>query len=308
MKFNNKKLLIIISSLIALVVIGAIIFVINKSYSNYVKSNESEIYGTISSIQDGSILVSPTEGNVKEIELKMDDISSYNVGDLILITYMGNINSDNYKVDVILSGAELTTTAIVTTEEVAESTTTSKVVTTSSERTTSVITSSSTTLGTNDEKVISYMEKENQYVSSSDTSSSFKENAKKVFITVVDFIFYGGKINGVTFNQLSNSAKAKVVYYALIIDNKINDKFPDYKNELADKYKDVKARLIANYLDITTELCESNTDACSQARDDFSLLKTSLHLTWDIVKSAAKYAYNTTKTNFSSWYKTFKGA
>ena len=41
-----------------------------------------------------------------------------------------------------------------------------------------------------------------------------KDKAKEYFITIVDFIFYDGKIKGHTFNDLSSTAKLKIISIA----------------------------------------------------------------------------------------------
>lgn len=64
---------------------------------------------------------------------------------------------------------------------------------------------------------------------------SVKDKAKGVFISLVDFIFYDGKINDITFNELTDKGKEKVLNIASNIDIKIENKFPSYKETISDK-------------------------------------------------------------------------
>lgn len=60
---------------------------------------------------------------------------------------------------------------------------------------------------------------------------------KGIFITTVDFIFYDGKINGVTFEELGENAKQQVLKTAASIDSKIENRFPNYKETISTKTK-----------------------------------------------------------------------
>ena len=162
-----------------------------------------------------------------------------------------------------------------------------------------------------DSEVISYVESASNYTANGNASDeTFGQKAKRYFITVVDFIFYDGEIKGYKWDELTTSAKAKVVYYALKIDSKIDEKFPDYKNTISTKYNDIKAKLVAKYLDITNTIC-SNSDYdkkhCDIVKQDFELLKKSVGITWDIVVDAFKYAYDKSASYLKTWYETFSG-
>ena len=82
----------------------------------------------------------------------------------------------------------------------------------------------------NDDKVMSYF---TNFSNEIDNSDSFKENIKEKFVTVVDFLFYDGVIGGVTFNELTTSTKLKILEVALKIDQKLEMKFPGYKESIS---------------------------------------------------------------------------
>lgn len=65
-----------------------------------------------------------------------------------------------------------------------------------------------------------------------------QDKLKGIFITTVDFIFYDGEIKGVTFKELSEEAKQKVLQTVAAIDTKIENKFPNYKETISAKTKD----------------------------------------------------------------------
>lgn len=62
-----------------------------------------------------------------------------------------------------------------------------------------------------------------------------KNKTKDIAISGIDFVFYDKEINGVTFNELSDSAKDKVLSIVKRIDTKVEQKIPNYKETVKDK-------------------------------------------------------------------------
>ena len=149
-----------------------------------------------------------------------------------------------------------------------------------------------------DENVLAHF---NNEVNTADTKS--KGTLKNAFIKVVDFIFYDKDINGYYFKDLTASAKLKVIGLALKLDNIIDSHFPGYKDELSSSYNKAKDNLITLYLNLTSEFCKNNDRICESAKNDFSLLKESLNLSWDVIKNLAKSGTNKLK----EWYEIFSG-
>ena len=149
-----------------------------------------------------------------------------------------------------------------------------------------------------DENVLAYF---NNEVNTADTKS--KGTLKNAFIKVVDFIFYDKDINGYYFKDLTASAKLKVIGLALKLDNIIDSHFPGYKDELSSSYNKAKDNLITLYLNLTSQFCKNNDSICESAKNDFSLLKESLNLSWDVIKNLAKSGTNKLK----EWYEIFSG-
>lgn len=74
----------------------------------------------------------------------------------------------------------------------------------------------------------------NEYVNSSNFEN-VKDKLNDIFISTVDFVFYGKEINGVTFNDLTEETKNQILKILERIDNAIETKQPRYKVILKDK-------------------------------------------------------------------------
>ncbi|MCH5166502.1 MAG: hypothetical protein J1F35_01290 [Erysipelotrichales bacterium] len=305
---NNKKSIILISIIVAcLILLGVTIFLFVNDTKEQTTSN---IYGTVVDKGNNYIKVKSTDGENYMILADAD----YELGDFVSVNYKSksDLNKGNANVDLVLENNEMilvetiiTTTKSNTTIQSTTSLPTNKTNTTKKVTTSTTIkTTKATTVSETD--VVSFVKEKYETLNTS-SDSSFKEKAKNTFITLVDFIFYGGEIKGKTFNELSNSAKAKVIYYTLLLDSKIDNKWPNYKGELQDKYNDIKAKLIAKYMEITTSICENNTDNCNNVKEDFNLLKGSVNLTWSVVSGAFKYAVNKGTDALVNWYEIFSG-
>lgn len=118
-----------------------------------------------------------------------------------------------------------------------------------------------------------------------DVDKSNDENKiKKGFTSVVDFLFYGKEIKGKTLQDLTDDAKLKIMKIALSIDQKIEDKFPDYKEKISDKYKEIKSKVVESYINTTNKICDKHEELCIDAKNDFNSLKESFGITFDYIK------------------------
>ena len=133
------------------------------------------------------------------------------------------------------------------------------------------------------------------------------DTLKSGFITIVDFLFYDGKIAGHTFSELTTSAKLEVLKAALWVDDKIDSVFPGYKETISNGankvYTSVKGMIVSTYLDITTSICSSHSDLCESAKRDFQSLKQSFGFTWDMIKDLASSGLDKLK----NWYEIWSG-
>lgn len=183
-----------------------------------------------------------------------------------------------------------------------------------------------------DEKVIKEVEQIDGQVTSlleEGNDKSIQDKAKGVFISLVDFVFYEGEINGVTFNELSEEGKQKVLNLISNIDTKIENKFPNYKENISSKATNTfkkASELIQkgskNIQEFSKEkLGEDNYQALIDAKDELVYYtKNAIHIIgntfkniWDSteekrieVKEDIKDLWNSGKTKVKNWYEEWK--
>jgi hypothetical protein len=140
--------------------------------------------------------------------------------------------------------------------------------------------------------------------------STLKDKAKSIFISIVDFIFLDGEIDGVKFNDLTDKGKQEVLKIANNIDDKIESKIPNYKttikndyNIATDKIKEIIKNGANNINDFTKEkLSESDYNNLVKSKDDIIYYsKGAINLLTGVTKEA----YEKVK-NIKDWYNNFK--
>lgn len=150
--------------------------------------------------------------------------------------------------------------------------------------------------------VISYFSLKEKEITNNEEDVSLRKKAKDTFVSIVDFIFYDKEIKGYTFDELTTSAKLKIIKIALTIDSKIDEYFPNYKDTIKDKYNSIKGKIAVKYLEVTSTLCEKvGEDTCNQAKEDFNTMKESFGFTWDLIKELASSGSSKVKEFYESW-------
>ncbi len=138
-----------------------------------------------------------------------------------------------------------------------------------------------------------------------DRSSHITSSIKQGFIELVDFLFYDGTIRGKTFSSLSNSAKLKVLKIAFLIDTKIEEKFPDYKESIKSAssfaYDKFREKVIVSYFDLAAKVCQENEESCTTAKEGISELKKSGSLTWQFIKNLTSSSISKLKSWYEVW-------
>lgn len=294
---KNKKIVIIVLSII--LVVSS--FIVTMVLLNNQKTDDTKvvsIYGTITEVGNNYIKLNPVDGE-EQVMVLTDDLK-YKEGDFIFAKVKGD-KAD--KIELIVSSEKANIIIENKTFEVpttVETTTKSKTTVTS----TTVVTTYDDSL--NEEVVLSYMETENNNLK----SNFNKGTAKQYFVSLIDFIFYGGKIKGTTFNELTNSAKEKVIYLALKTDGIIDKNIPGYKETLGNSYKNAKKQFIVKYTEVSTKVCTEKQDLCAEINRDVADLKNSLNITWDIIYDIyvemIKPAGAAGLQKLSDWYKVWK--
>lgn len=154
----------------------------------------------------------------------------------------------------------------------------------------------------NEEDVVTYLE---ELKSEVDNSSSITSSIKNGFIELVDFLFYDGTIREKTFSSLSNSAKLKVLKIAFVIDSKIEEKFPDYKESIKNTssfvYDTFREKVVVSYFDLAAKVCQENEESCVMAKEGISELKKSSSLTWKFIKSLTSSSVGKLKSWYEVW-------
>ena len=165
-----------------------------------------------------------------------------------------------------------------------------------------------------DEKAIetfNSIEEDIDNILNSETVNNAKDKAKGVFVTIVDFLFYDSEINGVTFDELTDNGKQKVLEIASSIDNKIENKFPNYKETISETAKDAfnkASELIKkganNLKDFSKEkLGEENYNAIVEVKDEIiEYTKNAI----DIIGDVGSDLLDSGKEYIKNWYENFR--
>lgn len=165
-----------------------------------------------------------------------------------------------------------------------------------------------------DEKAIetfNSIEEDIDNILNSETVNNAKDKAKGVFVTIVDFLFYDSEINGVTFDELTDSGKQKVLEIASSIDNKIENKFPNYKETISETAKEAfnkAGELIKkganNLKEFSKEkLGEENYNAIVDVKDEIvEYTKEAI----DIIGDIGSDLLDSGKEYIKNWYENFR--
>lgn len=90
----------------------------------------------------------------------------------------------------------------------------------------------------------------------SENVEKFKEKGRELFITLVDFIFYDGKIKGVTYDELNEAARKQLFEDLCTIDEFICKYIPDYKENIGSKYNTIKSFISPYYYKALSKIKE----------------------------------------------------
>ena len=174
------------------------------------------------------------------------------------------------------------------------------------------VTSEVVEYSSNDAVVINSLESSLNSINNGDADSkSFGDSAKGVFVSIVDFLFYDGEINGVTFDELTDSGKQKVLEIANKVDGAIESKIPGYKETISDtaskafnKASEVIKSGANNLNNFAREkLGEENYQSIIDAKDELVYYtKNAISFLGDV----GGKAFNSIKDKVSSWYQDFK--
>lgn len=182
-----------------------------------------------------------------------------------------------------------------------------------------LVTEQDTTTIATDEEVVEYIEDVTNEVETlteeESLSEKTKQSLKKAFITLTDFIFYDGTIKGKTFKELSYEAQTKILELYEKLDTKIENVFPNYKEEIKDtstktyskakeKAKELKEKIKSIYIErVGEDTYQKEMDIIKNTKD--KVVEKTTPVISD-VKDKAKDTYTKAKDKLDEWYKNFK--
>ncbi len=148
-------------------------------------------------------------------------------------------------------------------------------------------------------------------IEESTQDENFKDKASSTFISIVDFLFYDGTIKGVTFDELTEKGKEKVLEISSKIDVKLEEKCPGYKETISNststayqKASEIIKKGAKNINDFAkSALGDENYQAIIDAKDE--LVKYSKE-SLNYVTGAGNKVFNNTKEKLNEWYQNFK--
>lgn len=162
----------------------------------------------------------------------------------------------------------------------------------------------------NDQEILTYFENEiindNNILNNEDNIEN-ESKLKESFIKLTDFIFYGGKINNISFDELKDDTKVVLINDWELLDEKIETKYPNYKDRIESvenkTYNNLKSKRDFLY----NKLREAYINKYGE--DSYNNLmnkKEELKEKIDILKNKASEEVEDTKETISSWYKKWK--
>lgn len=148
-------------------------------------------------------------------------------------------------------------------------------------------------------------------IEKSTRDENFKDKASSTFISIVDFLFYDGTIKDVTFDELTEKGKEKVLEIASKIDVKLEEKCPGYKETISNstskayqKASEIIKNGAKNINDFAKNaLGDENYQTIIDAKDELAKYsKDALNF----VTGAGSKVFNETKDKLNEWYQNFK--
>lgn len=166
-------------------------------------------------------------------------------------------------------------------------------------------------LSNKDNTVINEMNNTLNSINTESSSSNFSDKAKATFISIVDFLFYDGTIKGITFNELTDDGKQKVLEIANKIDIKLEEVSPGYKDKISsttsnayNKASEVIKNGASSLNNFAKEkLGDENYNSIIDAKNE--LVKYSKNAL-NLVGSAGSKIFSSTKDKLNDWYQNFK--
>ena len=294
MSRRTENIILFILVIIGLIIVGLIIRYEKNNKEQYVdepvviKSNNKLINDEIKKEDKNNIVVNDT-----------NNVNNTNTTNSTNISKNNNNTNSNYKIyDNSNNAKSVNETNTNSSNEVVEKT----------------VPNNDSYYSDKDLKVISELEsinnKTDNLLSSSNVDSALTK-AKGVFISLVDFIFYDAEIKGVRFDELTDNGKKKVLSITANIDEKIDNKFPNYKRNIATNTSNAflkASNLIrngaANINAFSKEkLGEDNYNSLIEAKDELIVYTKNA---FSIVGNIGSNLVSSASNKIKNWYESFR--
>ena len=167
-------------------------------------------------------------------------------------------------------------------------------------------------------KVISKLKEILTSVKNAVSEADLKGKGKQAIITIVDFLFYDGEINGVSYDELSDSAKQNVLAMVAKIDDATESKVPGYKDTINNAVVQAKMTilmsLINGYSEIDSFLYDNlDLEEYSKLVDtEIKVVTTTVNAinkikdTSENVKDKTSDVFDNLKNKADNWYQNWK--
>lgn len=150
-----------------------------------------------------------------------------------------------------------------------------------------------------DQVIDTYLEDLNSKIKKSSENGNLKEIKEIItsnFIKIVDFIWYGSTINGITYDELSDATKQNMLETFQLLDHIIDQYFPDYKQTISSKYSEIKEKTEEKVHD---KIGNDNWNKLGDAKDS---LQESLEDVGDVLGNLTESG----KVKVKNWYEQLK--
>lgn len=137
----------------------------------------------------------------------------------------------------------------------------------------------------------------------SDEEINTKEILIQKLITIIDFVFYGTEIGGLTFDQITDGTKQNIIDTFYMIDETLEYYYPGYKNNLSIKYQNAITEIKRLYLKTEVKINNNLTEE-EKNQIDYGVSKAKEYV--NIVEDEASNIYNHNKIKVKNWYEKFR--
>ena len=162
----------------------------------------------------------------------------------------------------------------------------------------------------NDQEILTYFENEitnDNNILNDDSNTDNENKLKDSFVKLTDFIFYEGKINNITFNELKDDTKVAILSDWEILDEKIETKYPNYKDRIETVENKTYNNLKSKKDFLFNKLKEAYINKYGE--DSYNKImnkKEELKEKVSDIKEKAENEIEKKKESISSWYKEWK--